>query len=253
VKSSLPLAQCRRVLVHFAGDRNAGLAEGVGDLRFAEAGGVVFEGELVFLLVDTEAAEAVGVGEFAEAAELVEAQRRLQFVGNLEERHEASIAGGRKSWQEVGQGKEKRVKGCNSPIERARVRRGKRAAGGGEGLTYIGGGGIYIPGEGIRMAGENGVRKAAGVDSELKEANRKRLRRIEGQVRGLQRMVEEDRYCADIIVQIASVQEALRGVARNLMKNHLHHCAAKAIRSGKPKEAEAMYDELLELIYAHLR
>jgi len=96
-------------------------------------------------------------------------------------------------------------------------------------------------------------REAVGVDPELKEANRKRLRRIEGQVRGLQRMVEENRYCADIIVQIASVQEALRGVARNLMKNHLHHCAAKALSSGKAKETAAMYDELLELIYTHLR
>jgi CsoR family transcriptional regulator, copper-sensing transcriptional repressor len=96
-------------------------------------------------------------------------------------------------------------------------------------------------------------RKAAGVDPELKEANRKRLRRIEGQVRGLQRMVEEERYCADIIVQIASVQEALRGVARNLMKNHLQYCATKTLASGKPKESAAMYDELLELIYTHLR
>lgn len=97
------------------------------------------------------------------------------------------------------------------------------------------------------------ARKAAGVDRELKEANQKRLRRIEGQIRGLQKMVEDDRYCPDIIIQVASVQEALRGVARNLMKNHLHHCAAKALRSGKKQEAEAMYDELLELIYAHLR
>src|SRR6266481_6116546 len=56
-----------------------------------------------------------------------------------------------------------------------------------------------------------GARKAAGVDPELKDANRKRLRRIEGQIRGLQKMVEEDRYCADIITQVASVQEALRG------------------------------------------
>jgi DNA-binding FrmR family transcriptional regulator len=96
-------------------------------------------------------------------------------------------------------------------------------------------------------------RKAVGVDSNIKEANRKRLRRIEGQIRGLQKMVEEDRYCADIITQVASVQEALRGVARNLMRNHLHHCAAKALRSGKREEAEAMYDELLEMIYAHLR
>jgi DNA-binding FrmR family transcriptional regulator len=96
-------------------------------------------------------------------------------------------------------------------------------------------------------------RKAVAVDPEIKDSNTKRLRRIEGQIRGLQKMVEEDRYCADIIVQIASAQEALRGVARSLMKNHLHHCAAKALASGKTKETAAMYDELLELIYSHLR
>jgi CsoR family transcriptional regulator, copper-sensing transcriptional repressor len=95
--------------------------------------------------------------------------------------------------------------------------------------------------------------KALAVDPGIKQTNQKRLRRIEGQVRGLQKMVENDRYCADIITQIASVQEALRGVARNLMKNHLHHCAAKALRSAKKEEADAMYDELLNLIYAHLR
>ena len=96
-------------------------------------------------------------------------------------------------------------------------------------------------------------RKAIGVDPGLKEANQNRLRRIEGQIRGLQKMVEGDRYCADIVTQVASVQEALRGVARNLMKNHLRHCAAKALQRGKKAETEAMYDELLELIYAHLR
>jgi DNA-binding FrmR family transcriptional regulator len=97
------------------------------------------------------------------------------------------------------------------------------------------------------------ARKAVAVDPQIKEANRKRLRRIEGQIRGLQKMVEEERYCADIITQVASVQEALRGVARSLMRNHLHHCAAKALRSGEPQETEAMYDELLNLIYTHLR
>jgi len=98
-----------------------------------------------------------------------------------------------------------------------------------------------------------GGRKALAVDPALKEANRHRLRRIEGQIRGLQKMVEEDRYCADIIAQVASVQEALRSVARNLMKNHLHHCAAEALGNGKREQAEAMYDELLELVYKHLR
>ena len=95
-------------------------------------------------------------------------------------------------------------------------------------------------------------RKAVGVDPGIKAANLRRLRRIEGQVRGLQKMVEDDRYCADIITQVASVQEALRGVARQLMRNHLKHCAATAIKQGEP-EAQAMYDELLDLVYKHLR
>ena len=96
-------------------------------------------------------------------------------------------------------------------------------------------------------------KKAVHVEPGLKSANLKRLRRIEGQVRGLQRMVEEERYCAEIVVQIASVQEALRGVARSLMRNHLHYCAAKSIRQGTEQEAAAMYDELLDIIYKHLR
>jgi DNA-binding FrmR family transcriptional regulator len=98
-----------------------------------------------------------------------------------------------------------------------------------------------------------GERKAVGVDPSIKMANLKRLRRIEGQIRGLQRMVEEDRYCADIMVQISSVQEALRAVGRGLMRNHLRHCAAQAIGKGSPEEAEAMYDELLDLIYKYSR
>jgi DNA-binding FrmR family transcriptional regulator len=96
-------------------------------------------------------------------------------------------------------------------------------------------------------------KKAVFVDPQLKNENIKRLRRIEGQIRGLQKMVEEDRYCADIIVQVASVQEALRGVAKSLMRNHIRHCAAQSIREGTEKEASAMYDELLDLIYKHLR
>lgn len=93
---------------------------------------------------------------------------------------------------------------------------------------------------------------AVGVDTPIKSSNLARLRRIEGQVRGLQRMVEEDRYCADILTQLSSVQQALRGVARELMRNHLKHCATSAIRSG-PKEAEAMYDELLDLMHKYAR
>ena len=94
--------------------------------------------------------------------------------------------------------------------------------------------------------------KALAVDPALKETNQKRLRRIEGQIRGLQKMVEEDRYCADIVIQISSVQEALRGIGRALMRNHLRHCTTKALKEGGAQAAE-MYDELLELVYRHLR
>jgi CsoR family transcriptional regulator, copper-sensing transcriptional repressor len=99
---------------------------------------------------------------------------------------------------------------------------------------------------------KSGERKAVGVDAEIKNRNVKRLRRIEGQVRGLQRMVEEDRYCADILMQISSVQEALRGVGRELMRNHLKHCAASAMRTGGD-EAEMMYDEIIDLMYRNVR
>ena len=91
-------------------------------------------------------------------------------------------------------------------------------------------------------------RKALAVDPEIKASNLKRLRRIEGQVRGLQRLVDEERYCADILVQVSSVQEALRAVGRELMRNHLRHCASEAIRDAKPGRAEAMYEELLNLM-----
>lgn len=99
---------------------------------------------------------------------------------------------------------------------------------------------------------DEGGRKAVAVDDAVRERNRKRLRRIEGQVRGLQKMVEEDRYCADILTQISSVHEALRSVGRELMRNHLKHCAASAIRSNET-DAEAMYDELVEMMYKHSR
>jgi CsoR family transcriptional regulator, copper-sensing transcriptional repressor len=99
-------------------------------------------------------------------------------------------------------------------------------------------------------AGHGG--KAVAVDADIKRKNLLRLRRIEGQVRGLQAMVEEDRYCADVLTQISSVHEALRAVARELMRNHLKHCAASAIRAGSDR-ADAMYDELIDLIHKHSR
>jgi DNA-binding FrmR family transcriptional regulator len=96
-------------------------------------------------------------------------------------------------------------------------------------------------------------RKAVGVDAAIKSSNLRRLARIEGQIRGIQRMVEEDRYCADILMQVTSAQEALRAVARALMRNHLTHCASHAIRTGTEEEKETIYDELLDMIYKNAR
>jgi DNA-binding FrmR family transcriptional regulator len=96
-------------------------------------------------------------------------------------------------------------------------------------------------------------RKAAGVDPRIKSANRNRLRRIEGQIRGIARMVDEDRYCPDILVQISSVEQALRAVSRGLMRNHLEHCVTESIRKGSGSDAAVTYDELLDLIYRHSR
>lgn len=96
-------------------------------------------------------------------------------------------------------------------------------------------------------------RKAVAVDTDTKASALRRLSRVEGQVRGLQKMVEEERYCGDVLVQISSVQEALRGVSRELMRNHLKHCATHAIKHGDKVGAQAMYDEIVELMFKHNR
>lgn len=95
-------------------------------------------------------------------------------------------------------------------------------------------------------------RKARAVDATGKARNLARLKRIEGQLRGIQKMVEEERYCTDILTQISAAHEALRGVGRELMKNHLKHCATAAMK-GTAAEADAMHEELLSLMYRHAR
>jgi CsoR family transcriptional regulator, copper-sensing transcriptional repressor len=101
-------------------------------------------------------------------------------------------------------------------------------------------------------SGGNG-KHAVAVDPETKASNLRRLRRLEGQVRGLQKMIEDERYCPDIMIQISAAQEALRTVGRELMRNHLKGCVAQAVTGGTAGRAEAMYDELVELIYKHSR
>ena len=94
---------------------------------------------------------------------------------------------------------------------------------------------------------------AVEVDDELKKDATVRLKRIEGQIRGIQRMVEEKRYCADILVQISAVHESLRSVAQLMLRNHLQHCATDAIRSTDPDRRSKMYDEIVDLFAKHVR
>lgn len=90
-------------------------------------------------------------------------------------------------------------------------------------------------------------RAAVAVDPEIKRINLAHLRRIEGQVGGVIRMVEAERSCADIITQVAAARESLLAVARNLMRNHLTHCARAALARGGT-ESDEMTEELLDLI-----
>ena len=86
-----------------------------------------------------------------------------------------------------------------------------------------------------------------------KDAALKRLKRIEGQVRGLAKMVEDDRYCMDVMMQIAAVQQALRGVSRELMHKHLEHCVHDAVAKGDKGREHQLYKEMLDLIYKYSR
>ena len=81
-----------------------------------------------------------------------------------------------------------------------------------------------------------------------KLARLQRLNRIEGQVRGLARMVEEDRYCIDIVTQIEAVRAALRKAEEGLLKEHIQHCVAHAISSGDTDDQRAKVAELMDVI-----
>jgi DNA-binding FrmR family transcriptional regulator len=86
-----------------------------------------------------------------------------------------------------------------------------------------------------------------------KDALTKRLHRIEGQVRGIERMVDDDRYCIDILTQISAVNTALESLAFKLLDDHVTHCVAGALASGDAAEASAKSKELLEAVQRFAR
>jgi CsoR family transcriptional regulator, copper-sensing transcriptional repressor len=82
-----------------------------------------------------------------------------------------------------------------------------------------------------------------------KEGLIKRLHRVEGQVRGIERMVEDDRYCIDILTQIGAVSTALESLAYELLDDHVNHCVRTALASGDDDEATAKAEELLAAVH----
>ena len=86
-----------------------------------------------------------------------------------------------------------------------------------------------------------------------KAALAKRLHRIEGQVRGVERMIEEDRYCIDVLTQIAAISTALDSLAFRVLDDHVNHCVAGALASGDPAEAGEKSKELLEAVHRFAR
>ena len=83
---------------------------------------------------------------------------------------------------------------------------------------------------------------------EIKQACLKRLQRIEGQVRGLTRMVDEDRYCIDVVTQISAVRAALRRVEEEVLRDHVAHCVEHAIASGDKVDQRRKVAELMDVI-----
>jgi DNA-binding FrmR family transcriptional regulator len=81
-----------------------------------------------------------------------------------------------------------------------------------------------------------------------KEAIIKRLNRIEGQVKGIQKMVEDERYCVDILVQISAIRSAINRVGNIILENHIKGCVSNSIKEGETQESDELISELMETI-----
>ncbi len=92
------------------------------------------------------------------------------------------------------------------------------------------------------------------MTSDTQQQARKRIRRIAGQAAGIERMIDEDRYCVDILLQVAAVRAALDGMGKLLLRSHVETCVADAIASGRPKDRKEKIVELMEVFakFAHI-
>jgi CsoR family transcriptional regulator, copper-sensing transcriptional repressor len=97
------------------------------------------------------------------------------------------------------------------------------------------------------MAGQGRLRQGGFLAPEVVEDALGRLAKIDGQVRGISRMIGDGRYCVDVLDQIASVQKALDGVTRQVMRNYLQRCVTEAIKGDDPE----IYDELMKVLFRY--
>lgn len=88
----------------------------------------------------------------------------------------------------------------------------------------------------------------SSMHDQTKDSCRKRLTRVEGQVRGIARMIDEDRYCIDVVTQLAAVRAALRRVEEEILQDHVSHCVEEAIASGDPKAQRSKIAELMDVL-----
>ena len=112
-------------------------------------------------------------------------------------------------------------------------------------------GGADATGSALATGGASPERTVC-VDEEVKASVRRRLRRIEGQVRGIQQMVEDDRYCVDVLTQISATNAGLRAVAKETLRHHLRHCVRHAM-ANDPDSLERTIEELLEVYHKQSR
>lgn len=94
---------------------------------------------------------------------------------------------------------------------------------------------------------------SSSMDEKVKKSQLARLGRIEGQVRGVARMIEEDRYCIDVLTQIRAVRAALDRVEQEILSDHLQHCVAHAFHAGSERDRQDKIDELLEVLDSRRR
>jgi CsoR family transcriptional regulator, copper-sensing transcriptional repressor len=114
--------------------------------------------------------------------------------------------------------------------------------------------GVETVGSGGSPAAEGPVGEPHGyIKAQDKEKLKNRLRRIEGQVRGLQRMVDEETYCVDVLTQVASVVSALEKVGALVLKDHVEHCLRESIESGDRQKADEKVEELTAAVERFLR